>query len=37
MHRCHLEPEAMDDAASWIAFYQQFWNNKLDSLAKLLS
>jgi DNA-binding transcriptional ArsR family regulator len=36
VHRCYLVPEAMDDAAGWIAYYQQFWNNKLDSLDQYL-
>ena len=36
VHRCYLVPEAMSDAARWIAFYEQFWNNKLDSLDHYL-
>jgi DNA-binding transcriptional ArsR family regulator len=36
VHRCYLVPEAMSDAARWIAFYEQFWNSKLDSLDHYL-
>ena len=36
VHRCYLVPEAISDAARWIAFYEQFWNSKLDSLDHYL-
>jgi DNA-binding transcriptional ArsR family regulator len=34
--RCTLQPEPMKEAASWIAHYQKFWTDKLDSLARYL-
>jgi DNA-binding transcriptional ArsR family regulator len=34
--RCTLHPEAMKEAASWIAHYEKFWTDKLDSLARYL-
>ena len=30
--RCTLQPEPMKEAASWIAQYEKFWTDKLDSL-----
>ncbi len=36
VHRCHLVPEPMNEAAEWIAFYERFWNNQLDSLDQYL-
>ncbi len=36
VHRCYLVPEAINDAARWIEYYQEFWNNKLDSLDQYL-
>ena len=34
--RCTLQPEPMKEAHSWIAHYEKFWNEKLDSLARYL-
>ena len=34
--RCTLQPEPMKEAASWIAQYEKFWTDKLDSLARYL-
>ena len=34
--RCTLQPEPMKEAASWIAQYEKFWTEKLDSLARYL-
>jgi DNA-binding transcriptional ArsR family regulator len=34
--RCTLHPEPMKEAASWIAQYEKFWTEKLDSLARYL-
>jgi DNA-binding transcriptional ArsR family regulator len=34
--RCTLQPEPMKEAHSWIAHYEKFWNDKLDSLARYL-
>ncbi len=36
VHRCRLESGPMKDAAEWIAFYRQFWEGQLDSLADYL-
>ena len=33
---CRLNAAPMRDAASWLAFYQKFWDAKLDSLAVFL-
>jgi len=33
---CRLNTEPMRNAAKWLAFYQQFWDAKLDSLANFL-
>lgn len=30
--RCHLGTERLDDALSWIAFYQRLWERRLDGL-----
>jgi DNA-binding transcriptional ArsR family regulator len=34
--RCTLQPEPMKEAHSWIAHYEKFWTDKLDSLARYL-
>jgi DNA-binding transcriptional ArsR family regulator len=34
--QCTFQPEAMKEAASWIAHYEKFWTDKLDSLARYL-
>lgn len=36
IHRCRLEAARLADAQKWIAFYQRFWNERLDSLGSLL-
>ena len=36
VHRCHLEPQAMREAADWIEHYRRFWEAQLDSLARYL-
>jgi len=33
---CRLNAEPMREAAQWLAFYQKFWDAKLDSLADFL-
>ena len=33
---CRLNAAPMHDAANWLAFYQKFWDAKLDSLADFL-
>ncbi len=34
--QCTFQPQAMKEAASWIAHYEKFWTEKLDSLARYL-
>ncbi|GJI99969.1 hypothetical protein RugamoR64_05080 [Duganella rhizosphaerae] len=34
--RCALEAAPMQDAAQWIAHYQHFWTDQLDSLGRYL-
>ncbi|MEM9753184.1 MAG: metalloregulator ArsR/SmtB family transcription factor [Planctomycetota bacterium] len=36
VRRCHLEAEPLKEAAAWIAYYQQFWGDRLDALADFL-
>lgn len=36
VHYCRLNAQPLRDAAKWLAFYQQFWDAKLDSLANFL-
>jgi DNA-binding transcriptional ArsR family regulator len=36
VHYCRLNAGPLRDAAKWLAFYQQFWDAKLDSLANFL-
>ena len=34
--RCHLTPEALDDANGFIEHYRSFWRSTLDQLAEYL-
>jgi DNA-binding transcriptional ArsR family regulator len=34
--RCTLSPEPMRGAAEWLAHYRQFWEARLDALARYL-
>jgi DNA-binding transcriptional ArsR family regulator len=36
VRRCHLEREPLADALEWIAHYGRFWEERLDSLERLL-
>ena len=36
VRRCKLEARPMKEAVDWIAQYQQFWEDKLDSLTSFL-
>ena len=36
VRRCRLDPGPMKAAADWIAGYQRFWEDQLDSLAGYL-
>jgi len=33
-HRCYLEAGPLEDAASFLARYQPFWERTLDELAR---
>ena len=35
-HVCSLEPGPLADAHAWLAFYEGFWNDRLDALERLL-
>lgn len=35
-HYCHLEPGPLASAHDWLAFYETFWNHRLDELERLL-
>ncbi len=37
VHRCTLDPRAMQEAAGWIDTQRVFWNATLDRLASLLA
>lgn len=32
----HAKPEALKEVKDWLAFYDKFWDDKLDQLGKLL-
>ena len=36
VRRCRLEAGPMKEAADWVARYQRFWEQRLDSLAGYL-
>jgi DNA-binding transcriptional ArsR family regulator len=36
-HYCSLRPEALAGALDWISIYHQFWRQRLDELARVLS
>lgn len=36
VHHLRLRPAALKDAAQWLAFYRQFWDEQLDSLSLYL-
>jgi DNA-binding transcriptional ArsR family regulator len=36
VHHLRLRPTALKDAAQWLAFYRQFWDEQLDSLSLYL-
>jgi DNA-binding transcriptional ArsR family regulator len=35
-HICRLDPGPLADAGQWLAFYERFWTERLDVLARLL-
>ncbi len=32
VRRCHLRPDALQEADAWISHYKKFWERQLDSL-----
>ena len=36
-HHCSIEPRALKGAAGWLAFYQRFWEDKLEALDAFLA
>jgi DNA-binding transcriptional ArsR family regulator len=37
MHICRLDPERLAGAHAWLGFYERFWAERLDALARELS
>ncbi len=35
-HHCALQPDPLRDAASWIAHYRRFWDDRLQALESFL-
>ncbi len=35
-HYCSLETERLREAAEWLAYYQRFWEQRLDALESFL-
>ncbi|MEM7033653.1 MAG: metalloregulator ArsR/SmtB family transcription factor [Chloroflexota bacterium] len=36
-HHCHLNPEPLRAASTWLADYEQYWQGQFESLAKFLA
>ena len=36
VHTCRLNAAPMQEAAEWLAFYEKYWNRKLDNLGDFL-
>ncbi len=36
VRRCVLDPEPLEQAAKWVAYYRRFWSDRLDALADFL-
>lgn len=34
---CRLTPEPLADVREWVAFYERFWNARLDALESLFA
>ncbi|MBX3208385.1 MAG: winged helix-turn-helix transcriptional regulator [Labilithrix sp.] len=34
-HHCRLVPARLAQAQQWLAFYERFWNNRLDALSAM--
>ena len=37
VHHCRLAVDPLNAASDWMAFYQKFWDTKLDSLNNYLT
>jgi len=37
VHHCRLAVDPLHTASDWMAFYQKFWNSKLDALDSYLT
>ena len=37
VHHCRLAVDPLHAASDWMAFYQDFWHNKLDALDSYLT
>jgi hypothetical protein len=37
VRRCRLRPRPLGDALEWIARYGSFWEDRFDSLERLLA
>lgn len=35
-HICRLDPSPLASASDWLAYYERFWTNRLDTLERLL-
>jgi len=35
-HICSLRPEPLREASEWLSFYEKFWSESLDRLARVL-
>ena len=35
-HLCRLEPGPLASAQQWLGFYERFWTDRLDALARIL-
>ncbi len=35
-HYCRLDPTPLASAQEWLSFYEEFWNERLDTLEALL-
>lgn len=36
VHQCRLEAEPLKEVSDWVAHFEQYWNEKLDSLEHFL-
>ncbi len=36
-HHCRLVPDRLAQAQQWLAFYERFWNDRLDALGAMFA